>query len=66
MKYSIIEVIEIMIDCPKAKFQRVNDNNFIISRGWKGDILIHIKGDYKGILPLFNYLHDKWIRIEDE
>lgn len=66
MEYSIVEVIEQLADKPKATFKRVNDKKFTIRRGYRGDILIYIKGECKGVMPIFNYLHDKFTLIKED
>lgn len=63
-EYTIVQVIEEFIKNKDLKFQRVLDENFMIKRGYKGDIKIYIKGQFKGHMQIFNYIYDKFIKIE--
>lgn len=63
-KYNLYESIEIMNKNPSVKFKRFCDEDFIIEKGNYGDIMMRLD-DIVRPLPIFLYLHDFWLKIEE-
>ncbi|EGT3606790.1 hypothetical protein ACSW9O_15395 (plasmid) [Clostridium perfringens] len=64
-QYNILEVIAELIIEPKAKFKRVNDEDFEIFRGDRGALMYRIKDSkFASQLQLFNYIQDLFTKIE--
>ena len=63
-KYNLYESIEIMNKNPSVKFKRFGDEDFIIEKGNYGDIMMRLD-DIVRPLPIFLYLHDFWLKIEE-
>jgi len=66
MEYTIFEAIEYLsrLENKNKIFKRVNDDNFIIFKGVYGDCMSQV-GEIIRVLPLFNYIQDKWTLIEE-
>ncbi|MBM7836319.1 hypothetical protein [Clostridium sardiniense] len=64
-KYKLIEVIEIMTEEQGERFQRVNDENFIVYRDEIGRLMCKVKDNPGRTLNLFNYMQDLWIMKEE-
>lgn len=63
-KYNLHEVIEIMNKNPSVKFKRFGDEDFSIEKGNYGDIMMRLH-DIVRPLPIFLYLHDFWLKMEE-
>lgn len=63
-KHNLYEAIEIMNKNPSVKFKRFGDEDFIIERGSYGDVMMRL-GNIVRPLPIFLYLHDFWLKMEE-
>lgn len=63
--YSLKQVLSHLEIYPNDKFERVNDEDFIIFRGHFGEIMYKIKGSkFARQLPYFNYTQDLFTKCE--
>ena len=70
MELTLYQVIAILnkLEAKDKQFYRVGDKDFKILRGSYGDVMYKIDSfDNKVIrpLPIFNYLQDKWVMINE-
>lgn len=63
-RYGLYEAIEIMSKNTNVKFKRFGDEDFIIERGSYGDVMMRL-GNIVRPLPIFLYLHDFWLKMEE-
>lgn len=63
-KHNLYEAIEIMSKNTNVKFKRFGDEDFIIERGSYGDVMMRL-GNIVRPLPIFLYLHDFWLKMEE-
>lgn len=66
MEFTLYQVIAFLnqYENRNRKFKRVNDEKFIIFKGDIGDVMFKLN-DIVRPLPIFNYLVDKWLLIEE-
>jgi hypothetical protein len=66
MEMTTIEAIDFLskLENKNKIFKRVNDNNFIIFKGVYGDCMMQVSENIR-VFPLFNYIQDRWILIEE-
>ena len=62
MELTLYQVIAILnkLETKDKVFYRVGDKDFKLVRGHFGDILMKI-GNESRVLPLFNYINDRWV-----
>jgi hypothetical protein len=67
MEFTLYQVIAYLskVENWNRKFKRVNDEKFIIFKGSYNDLMMQV-GDIIRPLPVFNYLVDKWLLIEEQ
>ena len=70
MELTLYQVIAILsqIENKKKKFYRVGDKTFKIFKGSYGNLMYKIDNstnDSIRPLPIFNYLQDKWVMINE-
>lgn len=66
MEFTLYQVIA-YLNKPEnrnGKFKRVNDDKFIIFKGSYNDLMMQLN-DIIRPLPIFNYIIDRWILIEE-
>ena len=70
MELTLYQVIAILnkLEAKDKQFYRVGDNKFKISKGSYGDLMYKIDNstnDSTRPLPIFNYMQDKWVIIDE-
>ena len=64
-KFTLFQMLELLAQHPKLIFNRVNDPNFKVKRGYLGDVLIDIKGNIS-VMKIFNYVQDLFVIDEKD
>ena len=64
-KFTLFQMLELLVQHPKLVFSRINDPNFKVKRGYLGDVLIDIKGNIS-IMKIFNYVQDLFVIDEKD
>ena len=70
MELTLYQVIAILnkLETKDKKFYRVGDNKFKIFKGSYGNLMYKIENstnDSIRPLPIFNYMQDKWVMINE-
>ena len=70
MELTLYQVIAILnkLETKDKKFYRVGDKAFKIFKGSYGDLMYKIENSTNNSirpLPIFNYMQDKWVMIDE-